>query len=380
MSDDNRQKTAMRSTASGKLKEGYDELLRKDPLSVQEALAGISLYFVDEDVADTWATKLTQIDKERWMLTADERRLFHRYLYTQFAKLVTYQLDPLSRVFVRGHENESNYTSFHIKWPQCIISNFKETGCYGCIDGVPRSGKTSLACTFMEMFYKDFGIETITNIKFRKKPDFVSYAQKLSDLVTHMEEKKRWICILDETATFADKKTALKRENIDFESLARFIGKMGGRLMLVTHSFSRDVPTRLQEWTTEHYTKLSKTTVNAYNQGKFYKGLNKIKDVPDTTLKFVTEDITSLMFDININKLLSDVQNGISVKAAIAEQKVEKSNKGSARVPKKALIMAEFDYTDGKKPDAEGLAKKYNSTTQTIYNIHNKWKKLHGKD
>lgn len=370
MPDNTHQKIAMRSTASGKLKEGYDELLRKEPLTVQEALAGISLYFVDDDVADTWATKLTQIDKERWYLTADERRLFHRYLYTQFAKLVTYQLDPLSRVFVRGHESESSYTSFHIKWPQCIISNFKSVGCYGCIDGVPRSGKTSLACTFMKMFHKDFGINTITNIKFKKKPEYVFYAQKLSTLVIHMEKQKRWVCILDETATFADKKTALKRENIDFESLARFVGKMGGRMLLVTHSFSRDVPTRLQEWTTELYTKLSKTTVNTYNQGQFYKGMNKIKDVPDTELKFVTEDITSLLFDININELLASVQNGVSVEEAI-EAQAKQPQRGTRIATKKAMVLREFDFGNFAY---EEMAKKYDTTYQLIMKYHRVWK------
>lgn len=317
----------MKRTASSEVAEKYDQVIDEIPLKVQTARYATSLFFVDDDFIKVWTKKLNQIEIERDILSTKERRIFISHLIGQYSKLTTEKLDPLSRVFIRSNSKKEKGMSWFLEWPECILSNFKETGCYGCIDGVPRSGKTSVACLFMPIFYEKYHLETLTNIKINEIPDYVHYAQKLSDMVQLMNDVDNWICILDETATFADKKLALSRGNVDFENLSRFIGKMGGRLLMISHSFERDIPTRLQEWMTERYTKKDKKIMKIVLRGKNYKANEKIMQIPDTDFHFLTEDITSLQFDISIKQLLQDIQDGISVKKALQRQQVPISNK-----------------------------------------------------
>ena len=314
----------MKRTASAEMQENFEKVITEIPLKVDTARLATALFFVDYDYVKVWNKKLDDFDIN---LTPKARKLFLSHLNNQYSKLITEKIDPISRVFVRSYNKEKKFTSWFLKWPICLISNFKDVGCYGAIEGVPRSGKTSLGCLFMKHFYEDFGIKTLTNIEIKNPPDYVIIVKKLSDLVLNMERENRWICILDETATFADKKTALKTENIDFENLARFIGKMGGRLLMITHSYERDIPTRLQDWMTERYKKTSKTTMECYNDGNLYTGREKVKDIPDTGFYFITEDITSINFDISISMLLKDIQSGISVERALKDQDALKSRK-----------------------------------------------------
>lgn len=317
----------MKRTASSEVADKYDEVINEIPLRVQTARYAASLFFVDDDYIKVWTKKLNQIEISRDILTAKERRIFISHLIGQYSKLTTEKLDPLSRVFIRSNSKKHKGMSWFLQWPECILSNFKETGTYGCIDGVPRSGKTSVACLFMPIFYNKFHLQTLTNIKINNSPEYVHYAQKLSEMVQLMDDTKNWICILDETATFADKKLALSTGNVDFENLSRFIGKMGGRLLMISHSFERDIPTRLQEWMTERYTKKDKKMMKIVLRGKNYKANEKITQIPDTDFQFLTEDITSLQFDISIKQLLQDIQDGISVRKALQRQKVPISNK-----------------------------------------------------
>jgi len=265
----------MKRTASAEMQQNFEKVINEIPLRVETARLATALFFVDNDYVKVWNKKL---DSYQEKLPPRARQLFLAHLNNQYSKLITEKIDPTSRVFVRSYNP-------------------------------------------VKMFYEDFGIETLTNIKINNEPDYVHYVQKLSDLVQEMNNLRRWICILDETATFADKKVALSKGNIDFENLARFIGKMGGRLLMITHSYERDIPTRLQDWMTERYKKVDKTILHCYNQGKLYTGNEKIKDVPDTDFYFITEDITSLQFDISIKQLLQDIQDNISVERALRMQK-----------------------------------------------------------
>jgi hypothetical protein len=121
---------------------------------------------------------------------------------------------------------------------------------------------------------------------------------------------KKWICILDETATYIPKQRAMSETNIDFVNLCRFVGKLGGRLILITHDFDRDIPTILQTFISERYEKidLDKMQVTLGRQGGYIKMYETIRDIPDAELKFITEDITSVDFDISVAKLLQDIQ------------------------------------------------------------------------
>lgn len=312
----------MKRTASADMQKNFEKIYIENPMAIDTARRATAQFMVDEDFISIWNKKL---NKWEWAgqqkLTNQQRRIFLAHLNVQYSKLITEKLDPLSRVFVRSYNKDEKGVSW--KFPQCLLWNFDfnkaSQGIYGCIDGVPRSGKTSFACTLMPMF-NELGIEVITNIAIDNKPDYIHNTKKLSDVVKLMHELDKWVLILDETATYVDKKRALSAGNIDFENLARFIGKMGGRLIMITHDFDKDIPTRLQEWMTERFTKFEKEKMRVILSGPKFKFFDNVKHIPDAELEFSTEDITSLKFDISIKKLLEDVQEGTPVDKALEKQ------------------------------------------------------------
>ena len=191
-----------------------------------------------------------------------------------------------------------------------LLQNFKRGGTYGCIWGLPRTGKTSLAVNFIELFIGDTQFHVLTNITIKEDMEQVHQCSTLSELVRQMATNRDWVCILDETGTFVHKKRALSNENIDFENLGRFIGKLGGRLIMITHDMARDVPPILQSWMSEQYRKLDLTSMVAILNKPGGLRMNRlISNIPDCSLSFITEDITSLNFDVSIKALLSDIHS-----------------------------------------------------------------------
>lgn len=328
----------MKRTASADMQKNFEAIYIENPMSLDTARRATAQFMVDGDFISIWNKKLNRWEIEgQDKLTNSQRRIFLSHLNIQYSKLITEKLDPLSRVFVRSYNKNEKGISW--KFPQCLLWNFDfkgaSQGVYGCIDGVPRSGKTSLACTLMEMF-NDINVEVITNIAIDNPPSYIHIKKKLSEVVSLMHDLNKWVLILDETATYVDKKRALSVGNIDFENLARFIGKMGGRLIMISHDFDKDIPTRLQEWTTERFTKLSKDKMRAILSGEKFKFFDNVKHIPDTNLQFSTEDITSLKFDLSIKQLLEDVQEGMSVPQALKKQTDKKEHKP---VTKKDMIL-----------------------------------------
>lgn len=327
----------MKRSASGDVVKKFEFLINLVPLPVDECLKAIIFFFVDDDVNRSWVKYINSL-KEKFISTHDEpilvlsakaRRRFLEDLSAQSMKKFTYEVDPSSRLLLMGAGKIDNTTNFEMRYPDCLLTNFQDAGVYGCIDGVPRSGKTSLATTFMQILGERFNFQVITNIAIDKPPDYIHIVNKLSDFAIKMDAiKKRWIAILDETGTFVGRKRALSKENIDFENLTRFIGKMGGRLIMITHSFEMDVPSILQSWITEKYTKKSLTTMYASLSGNHFKMHRLIDHIPKEELKMRTEDITSLDFDISIKKLLQDVQNDISIDNAVKAQLSTKQKSG----------------------------------------------------
>lgn len=385
MSEDSKTLFYMKRSAAGAVKKALYKIVNEIPLTIDQAYESLVFFFVDEDVIDAWTQllnnlKVSQVNQEKGMYLPEKmRKKFIRYLTIQSSKLFTEKFDTTSRLLIRGATDMDDRLNWFLKWPQCIISNFKDIGCYGCIEGVPRSGKTSMACTFMPMFNKYYGFDVLTNIKIDDAPDYIYYVKKLSDLVKLMDERKDWICILDETATFAYKKLALKTENIDFENLGRFIGKMGGRLLMITHSFEMDIPTQLQTWMSERYKKLDKETMRIDLAGANYKAHKIIEGLPDTELLFVTEDITSLQFDISIYRMLQRIQDGVSVNTALNEQIEQRNHKDNnisdrqsiakniKELVSKKVNSGDIRVKEAIKEVAKELSKPWTSTRDLYY-------------
>jgi len=317
----------MRRTAAAEMQKNFEEVITENPMSIETASKSTSLFFCDVDYVKVWNKKLgDMLDDGRTVLTPKQRQVFIQHLNIQYSKLITEKMDPLTRVFVRSYNTNDRSISWFLDFPACLLRNFKDVGVYGCIDGVPRSGKTSVACLFMPIFNDKLNLQVITNIAINNPPEYIHQAKTLYDVVMLMHKLDSWVLILDETATYVDRKRALSSSNIDFENLGRFVGKMGGRLIMITHSYDRDIPPRLQEWMTERYTKQSKKWMKVVLTGRHYKAFDYIKDIPDAELEFVTEDITSLEFNLPIDKLLEKVQDGTPVNIAadmLVERKAE---------------------------------------------------------
>jgi hypothetical protein len=345
---------SMKRSASAAVRKTFNELYEKIPLYINDAIDAVIFFFVDEDVNRSWMYFLNQKkQKNEICLTPEERNEFMMDLSAQAMKKFTFELDPASRLLMMGATNVADSINFHMKFPDALVSNFRLPGTYGCIEGNPRFGKTSLAVTLMPIINQRFGFDILTNIVIDDAPEYIVYVQKLSHLVTLMAKHKNWVCILDETATFAGKKRALSTANIDFENLARYVGKMGGRLIMITHSFEMDIPTILQEWTTERYRKieLDRAKVILSREGGFFKMNRIVTGIPDAELKFKSEDITSLHFDISIKKLLERIQDDVSIEDAIREQlnKVEEEKKPKKNTQQQVKAMIKDKIKQGMK-------------------------------
>jgi hypothetical protein len=345
---------SMKRSASAAVRKTFNELYEKIPLYINDAIDAVIFFFVDEDVNRSWMYFLNQKkQKNEICLTPEERNEFMMDLSAQAMKKFTFELDPASRLLMMGATNVADSINFHLKFPDALVSNFRLPGTYGCIEGNPRFGKTSLAVTLMPILNQRFGFDILTNVVIEEAPEYIVYVQKLSHLVTLMAKHKNWVCILDETATFAGKKRALSTANIDFENLARYVGKMGGRLIMITHSFEMDIPTILQEWTTERYRKveLDRAKVILSREGGFFKMNRIVTGIPDAELKFKSEDITSLHFDISIKKLLERIQDNVSIEDAIREQlnKVEEEKKPKKNTQQQVKAMIKDKIKQGMK-------------------------------
>lgn len=302
----------MKQSAARQANKTFQEYIRKQMITIDDAYEMLGMFFMNPDVIQSWTELLTKKYKDYDVALNNKERLnFIADATSEFAQSRE-RLDPTSRLLLIGASPSlsGEKTFWNLKFPDCLVQNFKHPGTYGCIEGVPRSGKTSLAVSFMKVITDTTKLEILTNIAIRDAPDKIHYTPTLSNLVTEMAEWSGWVCILDETGAFVGRKRALSSENVDFENLGRFIGKLGGRLIMITHDMNRDVPTILQTWMSETYRKLSLTDawVSLQRQG----GLNMrraITSIPDAEMDYMTEDITSLQFDISIKKLLSDIQH-----------------------------------------------------------------------
>jgi len=234
---------------------------------------------------------------------------------------------------------QSEVTFWDMKFPNILISNLKKGGTYGCIYGLPRTGKTSLAVSFMELFIAKTQLHILTNIVLKEDMEQIHFCPTLSSLVAEMANHPGWIAILDETGTFVGKKRALSTQNIDFENLGRFIGKLGGRLILITHDMARDVPPILQSWISEIFRKTELTYMIAIlNKVGGLKMNRIIGNIPDSNLSFISEDITSLNFDLSIKDLLSGIQTMKGVERDEQKDAILdwiKNNKKSAKEERK---------------------------------------------
>jgi len=156
---------SMKRSASAAVRKTFNELYEKIPLYINDAIDAVIFFFVDEDVNRSWMYFLNQKkQKNEICLTPEERNEFMMDLSAQAMKKFTFELDPASRLLMMGATNVADSINFHMKFPDALVSNFRLPGTYGCIEGNPRFGKTSLAVTLMPIINQRFGFDILTRI------------------------------------------------------------------------------------------------------------------------------------------------------------------------------------------------------------------------
>lgn len=353
----------MKRSASGQAQKRYRELINKSPMDYQTMFMLMENFWVDQDKIHAMAKALLKKENDGEELTQDMIMSFKIESTAQWAKKQA-MLDSTSRLLIAGSGDANDYQSFQQKFPECIVSNFRLHGTYGCIYGPPRSGKTDFACTLMTLMM-GFNLEVITNIKMKMHQEGIHVISTLSDLVKKLiDNKKQTVVILDETATVVSKQKATSTRTIDFQNLARFIGKMKSSLIMVTQSYSRDVPSLIQDWTTEKYEKLNlkMCKVDLTRNGGHIKLHRIFRDIPKTNMPFETYDITGLQFDISIDDLLQtiadspDKDKAIQMYISSGKQEEEQEQSRDKIVDDTVNIMIKDTYRADKTRGPRGKA------------------------
>jgi len=285
-------------------------------LDVKKCKWIIQHFFVHEDKIAAVLRALHRIEQNGGNLDikmADGRTFrewFEEIAYMEYVSKFTFFADPTSMVLEMGSRDvEDKAYSWQMYNPNLFIANFRDRGTFGVIDGSPRQRKTSFACLLMEEMIKE-GMTIKTNIKIERAPPQIFQFTKISDFLKNVvqhhdyyDPNDIWVVIIDEFAQLSHKKRAMTNRVINFEHLARIIGKLGGSLIMIVHSFEKDVPTLLQSWTTQKYRKMNKKLVLIELQGERVRFFDYVSNVPDTKLKFITTDMAAVQFDIDMEKL-----------------------------------------------------------------------------
>jgi len=376
------------------------------PMTLDNMEYIIRYFFVDQDVMADWLETIRAIriikdnindgneirkiivpvGHDEIELTAeniDEVKKNLDYLFRidaniQYAKKITYEVDPTSRVlFMSGSQEQEPDLSWYMIRPEIFTYNFQYSGTYGCIYGSPRSGKTDFACKLMEIFGKK-KYQIITNIKINNAPNYIHYTTLISDTIRYMFQYDKWVMILDETGKDIPKRRALSDRNINFENLARFIGKLGGRVILITHSFERDVPTLIQDWTTEKYLKKSKKRLWVdLEKDEGIKMHKLFGDVEPTTLEFITEDISGIAFDIDIKALFEKISMGNGKRQKeIALKFIENKKKKKCSPEEIADMVKEKARRQSVTEACREVAKKVKLSIETVRSYYYNFSKL----
>ncbi len=208
-----------------------------------------------------------------------------------------------SMIFDRSDEGNS----WNFYNPDILTMGFKEGG-FARISGLPRMGKTNLACVIMERWAAK-GYVALSNILPRSADSRYIYVKDAKALFLAvsgcMKRGVPWLFILDEGGLVWAKQDVSTRRAKDLEKLVRVIGKMHGRMAMIDQREDA-IPTTIQQF--------SKTLFFCHKPGvltielRDYKFHAKIHDFPRTDLPFDTYDIA--FFDVNVS--IPDVLEGMS--------------------------------------------------------------------
>lgn len=204
--------------------------------------------------------------------------------------------------------------------PAILIYNFIP-GAFGRVSGLPRMGKSNLACYLMEQYLaqgEDYYI--LTNILIDDKPAHVIFIRSARDLfraISNLPDGSKFLFIQDEGGLSYLRADAQANRNKSQDRVARIIGKLGGSYLYIDQ---RDTaPSIIEEFCTAKFYCHSPGIVTIQVSNPQMKYTIKTKGFPLASLNFNTFDIGAFNpDDVPTSKLL-EYMSGVDPKKAIKE-------------------------------------------------------------
>jgi hypothetical protein len=204
-------------------------------------------------------------------------------------------------------------------------------GTSGIISGLKGSGKTSFALLLAEIA-KRYGKIVLTNIRIVDKDwedsYFYSFSQlmeKLCDKALHIYEERQKghdipgiLIIFDEmTVAGVRKKKAMSGKSLNIDEFDRLTRKFYADSLYIWH-YEREIPTDIMDSVNFLAHKFGGTTSSGTRRRKtgmftFIEGNNReiyyIKEIPNTNLKYITEDSAFFKMDIKMSIIVDRLQD-----------------------------------------------------------------------
>jgi hypothetical protein len=214
------------------------------------------------------------------------------------------------------------YIPFYDFNPQSLIFAFRKRkeGLLATVSGSMGLGKTDFTCLIIEELLAcptpEFNI--ITNIKFDQETmdahegrllfrrDMRGLLRALCETVLG-DSIRHSVVPLDETSMFFSRREPGKKDNILQEKFIRLIRKYNASLLYIDQ-LKDGLPGAALELRTivYHKTDLRKVHYSSYTGGRKYN--HYLRDVPQTTLGFITKDIGSFSMNVPLEKLFAFIE------------------------------------------------------------------------
>lgn len=195
-------------------------------------------------------------------------------------------------------------------------------GQFGRISGLPRTGKTNLACFLLEKWSEIPGCVGISNIlPAGSKPTQYTYvkdSKSLLETIALIPDEKKWLFVLDEGGLIYGKADASTRRAKDLDKLVRVLGKLHGNMVIVEQRVE-SVPTIIQEFAMNVYFTQAPGVISVELKGPTLEFQTWLRGFPKTGLDFDTYDIAYFNVETEVASLFEALSGKKNVKQAMKE-------------------------------------------------------------
>lgn len=339
---------------STKLRQTFEMAMQDNKTSLQYKQI-IQSFFFDPNVQANYLNIVIDAEMDGRDLNVDAkfRRKFEVVARNQF-NLKFSNMDPLSLLGAMDFTtSDSRFLSWGLVNKEIFLRVAGDgNGAFSTITGTPGSGKSDIALTIAKINI-EAGKRVLTNIMvkddvwedgdgntwFLDSP--IRHVTRVSDFLRIVLEGSPvdTVLIIDEAGLFWNKKEAMTRRNRQWEKLARVLRKFRTNLVFVVQE-SYNIPPQIMSFRSVIIHKYSKKRARF----EFKNGAGSfdcfISNIPKTSVRFDSMDISFFKFDVDLDKLLGYISSSKSAKGQRAQilKFIEKKDGGG---PDKGTIKLE---------------------------------------